>query len=409
VNKRILGIDMNDQRTILSYYSEERIWTFPTAVCRDSEYMGWSVGSTAYESVLAGKGIITDKLYSFVQKDRITTLYGTEYNSVTLMYEFLRMIIRKTVDNDESLLPTYLVLCIPTIDVNTVDRLYESISRLGIDRNNTCIISRAEAFIYYTMSQSPDMRNNNVALFSLEDNELTYYELKVQRKAKSTLVFADKELLDESFNLDILRKEAGSKLADKILLSCAERLFKNKVYSSVFVTGAGFSEIEWAQEFMRFVCNRRKVFSDEELFSRGAGFRGADLASEKPIFSFTPICDGRIDSSVYININRKDRVIAYPIINIGDPWYSAENTISLIPYNIEYLDLSIVPMDERKRKNVHIPLSFLPDRPDRTSKLSMHVRFKNAGHMYVVVKDMGFGDLFPSSGNSVSEEVALWD
>jgi len=408
MENRILGIDLNDQRTILSYYGEERVWTFPTALCCDTNNK-WSIGSTAYENVLAGTGIITDKLYSFAQKDRVTTLYGKEYNAVFLVSEFLRQVIESTCDSERFSWPTHIVLCIPTIDVHTVTRLFESMYLIGLSKESISIISRAEAFIYYTMSQSPDMRTNNVALFSLEDNELTYYELKVQRKAKSTLVFADKELMDEGFNLDIIKNEAGAKLADKILLSCAERLFKSKVYSTVFITGSGFNDISWAPEFMKFICNRRKVFADEELFSRGAGFKGAGTTSDKPIFQFTPICDGRIDSSIYINTNKKDRVITYPIINIGDSWYSIDRTITVIPSGVSSLDLSLVPMDERKRKSVRIPLDFLPDRPDRTSMLSLRIQYKNARLMTVEVHDLGFGELFAPSGNSFSEEVTLWD
>jgi len=406
--KRILGIDFSDNGILLSYYSDEPTWFYPSIICKESGNDDWLIGEKAYEKVLSGSGIITDKLLSFVQKGKTTTLYGIEYTALEIITNFFKLVIESSL-KDINEYPDCTVITIPEVDIHTVKLLSNALNELGLDDRKIKIISRSEAFIYYTMSQSQDLHTNNVALFSLEENCLTYYELKVQRKPKKLLVFADKEVMDESFNLDIIKNDAGAKLADKILVSCAERLFKNKVFSTVFLTGDGFKNVEWAPDFMKFICGRRKVYADDELFSRGAGYRGADIVSDKPIFTFSAICDGRIDTSVYININKKDRVVTHPIISIGESWYDHDRSIVLIPYSMNTLDLSIVPMDERMRKTVHVPLSFLPDRPNRTTKIKVNIHFINSKIMLIDIKDIGFGDLYPATEASLIQEVALWD
>ena len=406
MDKSILGIDFSDNGILLSFYSDERKWYYPSAICREKNSASWLVGRKAYESILNGDGVITDKLLTFIEKKKTTTLHGIKYTAIELVSNFFRTVIHEICEDNK--LPDEIVICVPDITADLVNSLTDCINYIDSNKCHVNIISRSEAFIYYSMSQPNDFHNNNVALFSLEDNALTYYEMKVQRKPKSTLVFADKELMDESFNIEITNTDAGSKLADRILVTCAERLFKNKIFSAVILTGKGFQSIDWAPEFTKTICKRRKVYADDEIFSRGAGFRGADLASEHPIFQFTPICDGRIDCSIYININKKDRTVAYPIINIGDPWFSIDRKIKIIPTTREDLELSVVPMDERRRRTLHIPVKFLSSRPEKTTALSLGIHFSNAHDMTIDIEDLGFGDLFPSTGTKQTQEVTLW-
>lgn len=406
MDKKILGIDFSDTGAVLSFYSDSRKWCFPSAVCKEKDRRGWLVGRAAFECALNGSGIITDKLLSFIDKKKITTLHGVRYSALDLVSGFFRAVFHEVTADAEA--PDFVVVCVPEISVDIVNSLTDCICRAGINKECIYVISRSEAFIYYSMSQAKDFHNNNVALFSLEDNALTYYEMKIQRKPKSTLVFADKELMDESFNTEITTTEAGAKLADKILLSCVDRLFKNKIISAVILTGKGFQSLDWAPEFTKAVCHRRKVFVDDEIFARGAGYRGADLASENGIFQFSPICDGRIDCSIYITINKKDRTVAYPVINIGDPWFSVDRRIKVIPTSMQDIELSVVPMDERMRRTLRIPIGFMPERPPKTSCIGLGIHFTNAHDMTVDIEDLGFGDIYPATHLKQTQEVTLW-
>ncbi len=406
MDKKILGIDFSDNGILLSFYSDESKWYYPSAVSRDENAHTWLIGRMAYESALNGTGIITDKLLSFLKKSKTATLYGTRYTAIEIVANFFKAIINDVCQENQR--PDVIVICVPDITIEIINSLTECINYLGIDNQNIHIISRSEAFIYYSMSQSQDFHNNNVALFSLEDNALTYYEMNTQRKPKTTLVYADKEVMDESFNIDITGTTAGAKLADHILVSCVERLFKNKVYSAVILTGKGFQSVDWAPEFTKTICKRRKVFIDDEIFARGAGFRGADIASDKPIFQFTPICDGRVDCSIYLNISKKDRTMAYPIISIGDPWYSIDRKVKIIPTERKDIEISVVPLDERMRKTVRVPVPFLTQRPAKTTVLDLSLHFLNAHVMEIEIEDQGFGDFYPSSHQTISQEVTLW-
>ena len=67
----------------------------------------------------------------------------------------------------------------------------------------------------------------------------------------------------------------------------------------------------------------------------------------------------------------------------------------------------MTPLDSRKKKLVSIPLEGFPERPERTTRVHIQVKFLDENTMDVRLKDQGFGELFPSSGVQIRQEVML--
>ena len=105
---------------------------------------------------------------------------------------------------------------------------------LEIDRSRVHVISHAESFVYYVMSQKREVWSNQVGMFELSENGLHYYELRVQRGLRQMQVVADQEELEESFHLNVLDSDAGIQMADRILSSCAERLLREFIMPDTF-------------------------------------------------------------------------------------------------------------------------------------------------------------------------------
>ena len=81
-----------------------------------------------------------------------------------------------------------------------------------------------------------------------------------------------------------------------------------------------------------------------------------------------------------------------------------------MPDGVKEIEITIVPVDsKRRRKVVRIPLDFLPKRPPKTTKVSIHTTFTDVNTLRLEIKDEGLGELFPSSGAHVVQEVGLWD
>lgn len=60
-----------------------------------------------------------------------------------------------------------------------------------------------------------------------------------------------------------------------------------------------------------------------------------------------------------------------------------------------------------KREPVSVPLTGFPDRPEKTTRIRMNIGFTDENTMAVVIRDMGFGELFPASDAVIRQEVIL--
>lgn len=407
---KVLGIDISDNSTSVVSYSQENALHFPTAIGRMRNEDRWVIGEDAFAMVLDGRGVKTDKLLKTLTRGGSSTLNGIKYTGVELMTAFLQALIDCSMEEFQSSYPEKIVVSIPSINRDIVEKFFLCFKELGYLRNSIHIISRCESFIYYVISQKKEIWNNQVGLFALADAKLTYYELRAHRSAKYTRVYAESEGMDEGFNLELIDTAAGAKLADKILISCAERLMKKKIFSTIMLTGKGFERIDWAPSFKKFICSGKKVFVDRDLFAKGSCYRGVDLALDKPIFNFTCICEGRLDTSISLNMKKRDTEYVYSLAEAGDTWYDSEKKFRVIVDGDSSIDLILSPVDTyKKKKIVKIPLDFIPQRPPKTVRVELEAKFNNGRTLLLGIKDTGFGEIYPSSGKSILKEVELWD
>lgn len=403
----ILGIDLCDEYTQIACAEEEQSWTIPTVICKHKEKEQWYVGEEAYAHTLQGDGIIVDKLVKLVVKDGTATLGERRYSGSELMELFLRQAVEFPRTAFEMQEIRQLVFTVRKLEPRLIEALRRCGEALGIERENIYMISHPESMIYYALSQRKDIWSGTVGLFSLTQERLRYYELRVQRGAKHPTVAAEYEELEESFNLDILKSPSGARLADRILCSCGTRLMEGKLYSAVFLTGKGFLNRDWAEEFMKLICTKRRVYLEETLFARGAAVKAADLLKETTAYPFIMLCEGRLKSTISMNVVKKGQDVSLILAAAGEGWYDRVTTVEVIPEGKPVIELLVTPPDEKKSKQVRIPLEGFPDRLDRTTRVQVRISFLDEKTMDVTIRDQGFGELFPSSGMQIRQEVML--
>ena len=64
--------------------------------------------------------------------------------------------------------------------------------------------------------------------------------------------------------------------------------------------------------------------------------------------------------------------------------------------------------EETEKKRVAMALDGLPKRPNRTSRLSLTLKYVSPRDCEITVKDLGFGEMYPSSGK-IWRELVRWD
>lgn len=403
----VIGLDLNDDYTRISCYDEEKSWTIPTVICRKKQEEVWLAGEDAYACTLVGEGVIVDKLLKMVRKDGTSTIGGIRYTGRELLNLFVRKMLEYPMKEFGENEVDQLVISLQQVDAKMTDTLMYCADFLSIPREKVHVISHMESFVYYVLSQKKDLWTNQVGLFDLSNQRLCYYEMKVQRGLRRNMVQADSENMEEAFNLDILDSPSGSRLADRILCSCGERLLSKKLFSSIFLTGKGFDRTDWAGEFMKLVCHRKKVFAEPVLFARGAAYKGADCRQSATSYPYIFICEGRLKTEVSMRVMRGQKEGWLVLASYGDNWYESKSTMDFILDDQSEIEFTITPLDSKKKKLVRIPLTGFPKRPPRTTRIQMSLAFLDERTMVTVIRDKGFGELFPASDAVIKQEVTL--
>ena len=197
-------------------------------------------------------------------------------------------------------------------------------------------------------------------------------------------------------------------MADQILCACGERLLQKKLYSSIFLTGKGFGRTDWAPEFMKQVCHRRRVFAEPSLFARGAALKAGDYLEERSSYPFVCLCEGKLRSTVAMEVMKRDSRIQIALASAGESWYEARSVLEVILDGQEEIELIITsPQNPKQKRLVRIPLEGFPKRPPKTTRVRIAVGFLDERTMVVKIVDRGFGELFPKTDAEIRQEVRV--
>lgn len=408
MEKLIIGIDLCDTYTQVSVLGREDVWSLPTVICRKKTTEEWCVGEEAYKYTLVGDGIIVDKLLSLALKDGTSTIAQVKYDGATLLRKYLEKVLDMVRTEYPDVPVVQVVFALKNMEMKLMDELMGCAEYLGISRDSVHIASHTECFVYYVLSQRRDVWSGQVGMFALSDEDLRYYELKVVRGPRQVTAIAEYQELEEGFSLNVLETTSGSKMADKILCACSDRMMQKKLYSSVFLTGKGFSRTDWAPDFMKKVCNRRRVFAEPTLFAQGAALKAEDYLNERTSYPFVCICEGKLKSTVAMEVVKHDTKVQMALAVAGESWYEARSVLEVILDNHDEIELMILPHHDPKQKRiVKIPLEGFPKRPNKTTRIRITTGFLDEKTMVIRIVDRGFGELFPRSDVEIHQEVMV--
>lgn len=408
MDKLIIGIDLCDAYTQAAVAGRDETWVIPTVICRKKTDGGWYVGEEAYKYTLMGEGVIVDKLLSLAVKDGTATISSVKYQGAELLRMYMERILAMIRAEYPGVPVAQLVISLENMEMKLMDCLMGCADALGISRDLVHIASHTECFVYYVLSQKRDVWGGQVGMFSLSDEALRYYELKVVQGPRQMTAWAEHEDLEEGFSLNVLDSPSGARMADQILCACGERLLQKKLYSSIFLTGKGFGRTDWAPEFMKQVCHRRRVFAEPSLFARGAVLKAGDYLEERSSYPFVCLCEGKLRSTVAMEVMKRDSRIQIALASAGESWYEARSVLEVILDGQEEIELIITsPQNPKQKRLVRIPLEGFPKRPPKTTRVRIAVGFLDERTMVVKIVDRGFGELFPKTDAEIRQEVRV--
>ena len=416
----LLGIDICDDYSQISYFNpqtldaenigltdEESSCMVPTVICKEKGTDCWFIGEEAYRCALYGKGTMVDKLVKLAGKKGTATIEGVKYTADELLQIFVKQILsipsaRLGIEKIGA-----VVFAFQNKNSDLMDSIIQVTDELGIPRERVHMANHSETYLFYVISQKKDLWINQSCLFDLSETGLHYYELNVIRGRKPQVVEVSHEELEEGFSLEILETGAGKKLGDTILTSCAERLLQKKVMTSIFITGKGFEDSQWASGFLRFICNKRRVFAGTGLFARGAAYMAYDSIQAQSSYPYVCLCEGRLASTISMQVNHEGRERQLVLASAGSDWYEAKASASFILDNTNILEFLVTPVGNGRQTKLAIQLDEFPARPNKTTRVEVIAAFLSESKISIRVIDRGFGEFFPGTGQMIRQDFQI--
>lgn len=287
-----------------------------------------------------------------------------------------------------------LVLTSRNLNAEMREKLYGILEKLGILKDRAKVVSYTECFMYYVLSQKPDIRANDVGLFDYSEKGLLYYQLTIGRKKHPAPVVVNSYDLSAEFPYALLQMEDEERMSGRFE-DAAQKLLYKRLISSLYFTGQGF-EGSWPDPVLQKLCTGRRVFKGQNLYTRGACY-AAKVMKEGGMDGFFFLGEDRIAGTISMKVSKNARDASVIFAKAGDDYHDIHHTIQVILEDEDTLDFTVSSLIRKEDVHIFLTLDGLSEKNNKLSSYAVSLRFADKNTAVVLVKDLGFGDIHKTS------------
>ena len=278
-----------------------------------------------------------------------------------------------------------------------VENFQKAFADLGFVKEQYLLQDYGESFYYYILSQRRETWNRSVAWYAFTPKSVSFRKMTLDGSSKPVVV-----KLEEPVETEL--PEEGEK-RDSEFCKFVQKTLGKDLFSSIQITGEGFSQ-DWAVQSVKILCfQKRRVFYGNNLFAKGACAAGKEKLEDKVLKGYRFLSDSLVMADVGMEMRVMGSPAYYPLIENGNNWYDCHASCELILDNTEELVFIISTFDRPEKRRVGMMLPGIPHRPNKTTRLSLELHYVSQKECRVTVRDLGFGEMFPSSGKVWTETV----
>lgn len=411
-----IGMDLCSDSTQISFYNDitrepetvnqlnnKETYMMPNILFFSETTGDWYVGSEASEARFKEEGIILDELFANAKSEETVEVDGVKYTFRQLFIMMLKMHINSFLYRYEGATVKKLVITLPEYNRDLHKVLKSFNKELNIPEESVIITSHLDSGLYYIFNQSNELWINSVALFDYNADGLHYYRIDITRGKNPEVIDVIHEDYSAQFNIALFGGD--NILMDVTFAKIADYEMKKAYISSVFLTGIGFSE-KWMNKSRNILCQGRRVFAGQNIYTKGACFKAVGGEYEEFYRKFFVETKENVIFDVGIS-NGEEEDSFIPIALGGRQWYNIQGKINIILDDTD--KITLVYRSRRTEQEVKevVKLHGIPKRPNKTSKFSLEVEFDDPHRGAVIIKDVGFGKLFPTTNKIYRKEFEV--
>ena len=401
----IIGYEINEKTCQISFYNDQQLepetlesesdnYQIPLIIgkLRDT----WAYGKEAKRLVSISEGFTVTRLLERSLAGEKVEFGDDTYDAVWLLSKFIQMSLQAFPKIDG------IVFTVPELTEELAKLLRGIAVRMNIDKQHIFIQDYKESFCNYLFYQPKELWQYESALFCCDRNEIKAYMLRRLKPGlgggKTTFVTVDEVAsahMKELAAVYPVLNEDKAREADSMFCKFIEGVFDKRIVSSVFLTGEGF-ENNWYPNALRLLCNGRRAFIGNNLYSKGACFtsyRKMYMQVEDPVY----LSDGKLTDQITLNLRVNGQEMWYPIVSWGAQWYESNNQWEVLLEKVEDIELHIESLVQGTVRTEVIPMDKFPRRSEYAMRLMIETLFMDEKTCKIIVRDMGFGEFYPAT------------
>ena len=402
-----LGIDISARSTVLSIYKSnmdepatvstilgEENYSIPTVLAKRYGMGQWFFGDEAISKSRTKEAMLVDDLYTLALKNEEVFVDGESFQARELMVIYFNKLFAipgpmAAMGDIEK-----LVVCVDQVNLEVMELMNYIISRLSIDSNRLMLIDRNECFYFYALSQRPELFLYSVALFDYSGSNMISCVLNRNQSTRPQMI-----------TLDVVNHGDITDNRDEKFDEIIADTFGSTLFSSVYLVGDGFDG-EWMKVSLARLCKGRKVFMGKNLYSKGACYAGYTKDGKRD-WPFIYIGDNDLKLNLSIKILENNVMKFYTLIDAGQSWYDAKGECEVILDGEPELEFYIQRPESREAHTEVLELTDMPKRENRTTRLRIEASPISDVAVSIVITDLGFGEISPSSGKSWEHTISI--
>jgi hypothetical protein len=402
-----LGIDISAKSTVISIYKSnmdepatvstvlgEENYSIPTVLAKRIGMGQWYFGEEALLKVRLKEAVLVEDLYNQALRSQQIFVDGTTYEAKDLMVIYFNKLF--SIPGPMAAMGDVekLIVCVEQVNLEVMELMNYIASKLSIEASKLMMIDRNECFYYYALSQRPELFLYSCALFDYSGNNLVSCVLTRNQATRPQVI-----------NLDVVNHGEIGDNRDEIFDAIIADTFGSKLFSSVYLVGDGFDG-DWMKASLARLCKGRKVFMGKNLYSKGACYAGL-IKEGKKDWPFIYIGDNDLKLNLSLKILDNNVMKFLTLIDAGESWYDCKGECEVILDGEPEIEFYIQRPDSREAHTDVLELVDMPKRENRTTRLRIEASPISDVAVSIVITDLGFGEISPSSGKSWEHTISI--
>ncbi|MDD3415071.1 MAG: DUF5716 family protein [Lachnospiraceae bacterium] len=408
--KIVLGYDLNNELsqvsfcdsdtgvpTTLSTVTGTEKYVIPTVIGKKKGINQWFFGEEAIQLANKEDGILVQNILELARNGGSFCIEEIDYSAVSLLALFLK----RTLALVNLVIPwqsvDFITITVENLDKEMIELLQSVIRELPIEPEKIKYQNYSESFYYYMLHQPKELWKYQVIILDNTSPYLKSYRLEINNKTNPKVVLIDKAEYKELT------------YSDQELLTISKDLVEGRIVSSVYLIGDGFEE-DRIPETLKYLCSKRRVFSGKNLYTKGAAFSAFEQINPSTFSEeFAFLGNNKLKCNIGMKVIRSGVESYVALADAGINWYDVACEREFLLGKEKEIRILLTPLIDKNVRWVVIRLNEIPERKSRASRVRVKLNMKSETILSVKIKDLGFGEIFPSTDQIWEEEIQIYD